>query len=82
MAVDGPKGPIYRTKEGIIRLSQKSGRPIFPFRAWPERFILFRKAWNQARLPLPFSRIHIMVGPAAMYSREELDDALNALVKT
>jgi lysophospholipid acyltransferase (LPLAT)-like uncharacterized protein len=81
MAVDGPKGPIYKTKEGIIRLSEKSGRPIFPFRAWPERFFTFKKAWNLAKLPLPFARIHIMVGPAAMYSREELDDALNGLVK-
>jgi lysophospholipid acyltransferase (LPLAT)-like uncharacterized protein len=79
MAVDGPKGPIYKTKEGIIRLSEKSGRPIFPFRAWPERFFTFKKAWNQAKLPLPFSKIHIMVGNAAMYSREELDEALNAL---
>lgn len=81
MAVDGPRGPIYRTKEGIIRLSQKSGRPIFPFRAWPERFHLFRKAWNQAKLPLPFSRIHILVGRPAMYSREELDEALNRLIR-
>lgn len=81
MAVDGPKGPIYKTKEGIIRLSEKSGRPIFPFRAWPEHFLTFKKAWNQAKLPLPFSKIHIMVGKAAMYSREEMDKALNALVK-
>lgn len=81
MAVDGPRGPIHRTKEGIIRLSEKSGRPIFPFRAWPERFHLFRKAWNQARLPLPFSKIHILVGRPALYSREELDDALNALTE-
>ncbi len=80
MAVDGPKGPIYKTKEGIIRLSQKSGRPIYPMRAWPERYFTFRKAWNQAKLPLPFTRVHIVVGKAAMYSREEMDDALNALV--
>lgn len=78
-AVDGPRGPIYKTKEGIIRLAEKSGRPIVPFRAWPERAFTFWKAWNRARLPLPFTRIHVMVGRVGEYTREELDDALNAL---
>jgi lysophospholipid acyltransferase (LPLAT)-like uncharacterized protein len=78
-AVDGPRGPIYRTKEGIIRLSEKSDRPIVPFRARPRQYIPMWKAWNKAKLPLPFARIDIVVGPAGMYSREETDAALNAL---
>jgi lysophospholipid acyltransferase (LPLAT)-like uncharacterized protein len=78
-AVDGPRGPIYKTKEGIIRLAEKSGQPILPFRAWPERSFTFWKAWNRAKLPLPFTRIHIMIGTPGVYAREELDDTLNAL---
>jgi lysophospholipid acyltransferase (LPLAT)-like uncharacterized protein len=80
-AVDGPRGPIYKTKEGIIRLSEKTGRPILPFRAWPERSLTFWKAWNKARLPLPFSKIHIVVGKPAMYTRDETDEALNSLTR-
>jgi len=79
MAVDGPKGPIYKVKEGIIRMSEKSDRPIIPVRAWPEHFHLFRKAWNQAKLPLPFSKIHIMVGEATSYSADELEAKLNGM---
>lgn len=81
VAVDGPRGPIYKTKEGIIRLAEKSGRPIVPFRAWPEHAFTFWKAWNRARLPLPFSKIHIVVGPAGASSCDDLDDALNALTR-
>jgi hypothetical protein len=79
MAVDGPKGPIYKVKEGIIAMSQKSGRPILPVRAYPERFFLFKKAWNQARLPLPFSKIKIKVGKCDDYQRASLETYLRGL---
>jgi lysophospholipid acyltransferase (LPLAT)-like uncharacterized protein len=79
MAVDGPKGPIYKVKEGIVRMAEKSGRPIIPLRAWPERYKLFHKAWNQAKLPLPFSKIHIMVGEATGYTADELEAKLNSM---
>lgn len=31
VTVDGPRGPIYEVKSGIIRLAQISGMPILPF---------------------------------------------------
>ncbi len=80
MAVDGPRGPIYKTKEGIVRLAEKSGRPILPLRSWPEHYFTFKKSWNQAKLPLPFTRIHVILGKTDIYSREEMDDTLNGLV--
>ena len=79
-AVDGPRGPIFKTKEGVIRLSEKSGRPILPFRAWPEHHILLWKAWNKGKVPLPFSKIHVVIGRPEMTSREETDEALNSLM--
>ncbi|MCU0305214.1 MAG: lysophospholipid acyltransferase family protein [Thermoanaerobaculales bacterium] len=79
IAVDGPRGPIYRTKEGVVRLAEKSGRPVVPFRAWPERAFTFQRAWNRARLPLPFTRVHIVIGRPGRYTCTELDDALNSL---
>lgn len=80
-AVDGPRGPIFKTKEGVIRLSEKSGRPILPFRAFPEHFIPLWTAWNKGRVPLPFSKIHVVIGRPEMYSREETDDVLNSLIR-
>jgi lysophospholipid acyltransferase (LPLAT)-like uncharacterized protein len=31
MAVDGPRGPIYEPKEGVIRMAELTGLPLLPF---------------------------------------------------
>lgn len=31
IAVDGPRGPIYEPKEGVIRMAEMTGLPILPF---------------------------------------------------
>ena len=79
LAIDGPRGPIYQAKEGVIRLSQKSSRPIVPVKSFPQRFYLFAKAWSKNRLPLPFSRVDVVFGAPSMYQKEELEAALEQL---
>lgn len=81
IAVDGPKGPIYKVKEGITNLSHKTKRPIVPVRAIVEKKKVFSKSWNQATLPLPFSRIRIVLGKVAFYETQELEDKMKSLVK-
>ncbi len=45
---DGPRGPIYRTKMGPIKLAQMTGAPIGAFHLEPEH------AWTHALLgPIP-----------------------------
>ena len=78
-AVDGPRGPIYKAKDGIIRMSEKSKLPIFPMRSFPHRFYCFKKAWNKAKLPIPFTRVDVVIGNAEIYSREALEEKLNSL---
>jgi len=34
LAVDGPRGPIYQVKPGILKLAQETGLPIIPAAAW------------------------------------------------
>ena len=72
-AVDGPRGPIYKVKEGVIAISNKTDTPIFPVRAFPQSFKLFEKSWNQAKLPLPFTRIDIIFGKRGSYNRDDLE---------
>lgn len=79
IAVDGPRGPIYEVKEGVIAISDKTQRPIVPLRAHPKRAKIFDKAWNKARLAYPFSKIEISIGPIQKYSREELEITLGSL---
>jgi lysophospholipid acyltransferase (LPLAT)-like uncharacterized protein len=57
MAVDGPKGPIYKVKPGVFELSRLAKAKIVPMGAAPANAIEFRKSWNKARLPKPFSRV-------------------------
>lgn len=80
MAVDGPRGPIYKTKIGVIKLSEKSKRPIVPIRAYPEKYIMFEKSWDKAKLPKLFTKIHFVIGRMGMYTQESLDEKLNSLV--
>jgi len=53
---DGPRGPIYQTKMGPIKLAQMTGAPIGAFHLEPERAWKMR-SWDQFMVPKPFTRI-------------------------
>lgn len=78
-AVDGPRGPIYKVKEGVCSISKKTNTPIIPMGAKPSHVKIFKKSWNQAKLPLPFSKIEIHIGELKVYSTEELERELISL---
>lgn len=56
IAVDGPKGPAFVAKAGIIWLAKVTGCPIVPLAAGMSRFKQFA-SWDRFRLPYPFSRV-------------------------
>jgi len=58
---DGPRGPVYRAKEGVIKLAQVSGVPIYPVSYSASRTWSFR-SWDKMILPKPFSRGVCLVG--------------------
>lgn len=83
---DGPRGPIYRTKMGPIRLAEATGAPIGAFHLEPERAWTMR-SWDRFLVPKPFTRIvvswarctHVSTDPAEdgfEAKREELNAAL------
>jgi lysophospholipid acyltransferase (LPLAT)-like uncharacterized protein len=53
---DGPRGPVYRTKMGPIKLAQISGAPIGAFHLEPEHAWVLN-SWDGFLLPRPFTRI-------------------------
>jgi hypothetical protein len=53
---DGPRGPIYQTKMGPIKLAQMTGAPIGAFHLEPERAWTVR-SWDRFLVPKPFTRI-------------------------
>jgi lysophospholipid acyltransferase (LPLAT)-like uncharacterized protein len=83
---DGPRGPIYRTKMGPIKLAQMTGAPIGCFHLEPERAWTMR-SWDRFLVPRPFTRIVVSWGPWTRVSgdlapeefepkREELNAAI------
>lgn len=79
IAVDGPRGPIYKVKEGITAIADKSKRPIVPVRAFVHNKHVFERSWNKATLPLPFSRVDLKIGKIGFYSTEELENKMKSL---
>jgi lysophospholipid acyltransferase (LPLAT)-like uncharacterized protein len=59
---DGPRGPIYQTKMGPIKLAQLTGAPIGAFHLEPERAWTMR-SWDRFLVPKPFTRIVVSWGP-------------------
>lgn len=81
IAVDGPRGPLYKVKEGITHLSEKTRAPIVPVKAFPRRAFVFRKSWSKTALPLPFSRVDIVIGPIGFYTTEALELKMQAMAQ-
>ena len=75
-AVDGPRGPIYKVKEGICSVSKKTNTPIIPLCAKPNKAKIFDKAWNKAKLPYPFAKIEVHVGELKVYQTSDLEAEL------
>ena len=83
---DGPRGPIYQTKMGPIKLAQMTGAPIGAFHLEPEHAWTMR-SWDRFLVPKPFTRIVVSWAqwtrvpadlPAGEFEprREELNAAL------
>jgi lysophospholipid acyltransferase (LPLAT)-like uncharacterized protein len=53
---DGPRGPIYETKLGPVKLAQMTGAPIGAFHLEPEHAWVMN-SWDRFLVPKPFTRI-------------------------
>ncbi len=62
ITVDGPKGPPFVVKPGIIALASKAQIPILPITYTCQRPFIFKRAWDSFMLPLPFSTLTISYG--------------------
>ncbi|WP_228286230.1 lysophospholipid acyltransferase family protein [Arcobacter vandammei] len=71
---DGPRGPRYSVADGVVVISQKSGRKIRCFNSIPTKYWQF-KSWDKFVLPKPFGRIDFYIGEAFSVQNMELDEA-------
>jgi lysophospholipid acyltransferase (LPLAT)-like uncharacterized protein len=62
VAVDGPKGPRHKVKEGVFYLSKHANVPIIPTGVAKAHALVFNRSWNKTFLPWPFSKVVVSFG--------------------
>jgi lysophospholipid acyltransferase (LPLAT)-like uncharacterized protein len=86
---DGPRGPRYVVKRGVVQLARATGAPIFPVTYAASRKRRLR-SWDRLIIPLPFARVLFIVGQPLRVPRDadaetleakrvELEDRLNGI---
>lgn len=86
---DGPKGPLFQVKPGVVFLAQKLGIPILPLVNGMSHKLVFSRSWDKFQFPLPFGKAvvryaaAIYVGPEddLKTKAEELRLSLNAITE-
>ncbi|MDZ7769281.1 MAG: DUF374 domain-containing protein [Woeseiaceae bacterium] len=74
-AADGPLGPKYYFKPGVVLMARIGSAPMIPIacaadRAW------YLKRWDDFMLPKPFARVVISVGEPQLMPRDRSVDEL------
>jgi lysophospholipid acyltransferase (LPLAT)-like uncharacterized protein len=58
---DGPRGPRYQAKPGVLQLARVTGAPIFPV-SYGAAWKITVPSWDRLIIPLPLSRVLYVVG--------------------
>lgn len=73
--VDGPQGPRYQVKEGIIRLAAQAKVPIVPIIPASRHIMLKFPSWDQFNIPCYFTKMRIHFGEPYYVPPDLADDA-------
>jgi len=74
---DGPRGPIYKSKLGPVKLAQVTGAPIGAFHLEPQSAWV-AQSWDRFQVPMPFTRIAVSWGPWTTVPQDASPDVLQA----
>ncbi len=76
LGVDGPVGPIYKAKSGLVQMAKKFDVDILPVGSAFSRKWIFKKAWDRYQMPKPFSKAVICIGkPFRLDKNVSIDDS-------
>ncbi len=71
---DGPRGPRYVAKSGVVHLARFTGAPVFPVTFSADRFRQLG-SWDRLLIPLPFAHLRVYAGEPVCVPREA-DDSI------
>jgi lysophospholipid acyltransferase (LPLAT)-like uncharacterized protein len=83
-AADGPRGPLYSMKVGVVVLAQMSGRPLVPA-CYHLSSKITLKSWDHFQIPLPFCTCTIQLGdpvPVPRHGGDELREKIREHVES
>lgn len=66
---DGPRGPCYTVRDGVIATAQLTGLTIVPA-SYRLNWKIRLKSWDRFQIPLPFARCDIITGRVMRVPRE------------
>jgi lysophospholipid acyltransferase (LPLAT)-like uncharacterized protein len=75
---DGPRGPRYVVKPGVIHLARATGAPIVPVTYAASRMRQLH-SWDRLIIPLPFCRVLYVIGEPLRVPRDADDRDLEAM---
>ncbi len=70
ITVDGPKGPPFKVKKGVVFLAQKTGAPIIPAAVRFERAKVLN-SWDKFVIPYPFTKGEVIIGDEIKVSEDD-----------
>ena len=74
---DGPRGPVYKAKPGVVKLAQQIGGGVGIYYVLPERAWQLR-SWDRFLIPKPFSRVYVAWEPPVPVAADANDAELEA----
>ena len=72
---DGPQGPVYQAKRGVVELARDTGFPIFAVGCNCSRYFE-AKSWDKTRIPFPYAKFIYTVADPIWVPGDADDDAL------
>lgn len=77
LAIDGPKGPPYVSKHGIVKAAARTGAPIL-LHIWYAESNIRVNSWDRTIIPTPFSKLVMIIDREPIYvpasdSKEQLE---------
>lgn len=75
MMVDGPSGPAFTVKEGVIKIAKMAQAPIVPIYWYsPNKNFLKMPSWDGFRYPFGFTRLLNLYGEPIYVSPDNTDE--------
>lgn len=77
---DGPSGPAFVAKRGMLHISFQSQVPIVPIQFKASKFFESH-GWDRKKWPTPLSTINVQFGKAIFISEGNFDEAYCEIIK-